>query len=242
MLQYLVSQPVYDLQIVFADRSRVTEKFVELCKNNGISLLLIDCDAQIETEKLRNIEFVVIYKTKVIVHQRLLEKCLFFNFHSGNLMTNKGPTPIVWTILLGEKTTVLSLHRIDAKIDEGILIAEYQQEITEKDTTVTIEKRLEQGFPYLFAQLEAFLDGRLPGRAVPQGNYRRRIVFADYALSQADDAEMVSRKVRSQAAYGGLHYTVNGKNFRLFLAGTQPEGSCGEKILVQGAWFLGVPE
>lgn len=45
-----------------------------------------------------------------------------FNVHPSLLPANRGPAPLFWTFRLGETTTGVSVHALDAGIDSGDLI------------------------------------------------------------------------------------------------------------------------
>lgn len=241
-LTYLLNGSEYQLQAVIADKSLVGKEFLTLCRHHGVPLLLVESDKEILDTMICNVvEYVLIYKTKMIIHSELLKNCRFFNLHTGILNTNKGANPIVWTILLGENKTALSLHEINEKIDDGVLIAEYPVEVQPEDTTVTLNSKMENGFPFLLDQLKLYLQGKIEGKSVSAGGYRRRIREEDYVIWGSDNAEIVSRKVRSQAAYGGLRYSLGEKAFRLFSMETEIKGKIIE-FNIAGYHCKGIPE
>lgn len=240
-LNYLLNAGEYMLQAVVADKKLADEKFVALCHSHAIPLLLAESDKEISDTVLYGVEYVLIYKTKMIIHSDLLKTYRFFNLHSGILDTNKGANPIVWTILSGEDKTALSLHEINEKIDSGMLVAEYLVDVQPEDTTVTINAKMENGFSFLLGQLQCYLHGEVAGKPVSAGGYRRRVREDDYTISKSDNAEIVSRKIRSQAAYGGLKYCFEGKVVRLFSKETEVGGQAVE-LDIAGYHCIGVPE
>ncbi len=227
-LKYLLGNGEYQLQVVIADKYLVDEEFLGLCHRYSVPLFLAESDKEISDIMLCGVEYVLIYKTKMIIHSELLKNYCFFNLHSGILSTNKGANPIVWTILLGEDRTALSLHKINEKIDDGMLIAEYPVIVQPLDTTITLNMKMEEGFPVLLSQLNCYLKGTLRAKPVFAGGYRRRIKEEDYLILATDNAEAVSRKIRSQAAYGGLKYSFEGRMFRLFSDETKVDGKTVE--------------
>ena len=57
--------------------------------------------------------FLFVYQLDMLVPGTLTKK---YNFFIRNLKTNRGPNPDIWPILLGHKTTQMSLHKLNIEL------------------------------------------------------------------------------------------------------------------------------
>lgn len=166
-----------------------------------------------------------IYQLDMLVPADLTEKYNFYNVHRGDLETNRGPNPDVWPILNGSEKTALSLHKIDDKVDSGILIDALEVSITPSDDTVTVLKKLEEQLPAIIESLHEYLHGKRKGTALCGGTYRPWITEADFTLDlRTDSLEVIDRKIRSQKQYNGAIIELGGQKYYVTeIIGARPE-------------------
>jgi len=207
MVGYLAQCPDFELKLAVCDRQRVTGAYADQCTRAGCLLRYADTSKELSDVVKRDstqIDFFVVYKTALIVKTDLLERYVFYNFHPGDLSDNKGAHPLAWTLLLDKPTAVLSLHQINEKIDEGILIDTYSVTTELTDDPIALEKRLEKGVPQLLERLVSFVQGTWPGKTVKAGGYRRKVRPEDFTINeQTDTVRMIIRKIQSQKPYQG---------------------------------------
>ena len=219
MIRELEKCPFYSLQFVACEEERQTNKYVAASDNAKCRRYSIRNDKDlmdILLTKEKNIDFIIIYNTGIIIHKELLDICDFFNFHGGNLFTNKGAHATVWSILLDEKESSLSLHKIDSNIDEGLMIDSYNVKINSLDTQTDLIKNMETGIPKLLKSLNEFIDGNITPIPVPKGGYRRKLRENDYTIDPDHDSQRtIICKIKSQLNYNGAIYNRNGNNFRI---------------------------
>jgi methionyl-tRNA formyltransferase len=92
------------------------------------------------------------------------------NVHASLLPKYRGAAPMQWALLNGEKTTGVTIMRINERLDAGEIILQQKVKITDDDNTLTLSKKLfdhggklltralkqlEQGKAKLVAQNEA---------------------------------------------------------------------------------------
>jgi len=149
-----------------------------------------------------------------------------FNFHPGDLATNRGPTPAVWSILQGDSEAKMTLHRMGEKVDTGLVIAQKTVPVLPDDTVPVLSARLEETVPELLLSLADYLEGaRPPVGEVSDGIYRARVVEKDYTIDpDRDSIEVIGRKVRSQAAWHGAILELDGRAYRVFGLDVRPAG------------------
>ena len=86
------------------------------------------------------------------------------NLHPALLPYNRGQYPNVWSIVEGTPAGV-TLHRIDAAVDRGDILAQREVPVTAFDTGETLYRRLEQASLELFQEnWPLLLGGLLPPR------------------------------------------------------------------------------
>jgi methionyl-tRNA formyltransferase len=84
------------------------------------------------------------------------------NLHPSLLPEYRGPTPVQAAILEGEKTTGISIMKVDSEIDHGPLLGHEIIEISDQDTSETVYKKaFEIGANLLLKLLPKYLNGEL---------------------------------------------------------------------------------
>ena len=161
-------------------------------------------------------DIVILYKFEYIIPQNFIEKYTFFNFHGGNLKTNRGAHAVVWSILNQEKQTCLTLYKLTGGIDVGIVIGEYYVDIERDDTPISLNEKLWLGIPGLLCSLIKYLNGTIKGKLITEGEYRRKIKEEDYTINiYADNFEKIIAKINSQVAYSGAVLWFEGTKYHV---------------------------
>lgn len=88
------------------------------------------------------------------------------NAHAALLPRNRGPNPIQWAIIHGERVTGVTLHYMTDDIDAGDIVAQAEVRIAPDDTWVSVRDNVNQTLRALIAaQLPRILEatnGRTP--------------------------------------------------------------------------------
>jgi methionyl-tRNA formyltransferase len=181
-----------------------------------------------------------IYQLDMLVPADLTEEYAFFNVHRGNLRTNRGPNPDVWPIMNGDAETSLSLHKINDKVDSGILIDTFDVQISSRDDTVSVREKLEKGLPGLIESLHHYLQGSRSGTVLCGGVYRPWIKEADFTLDLSEDPlEVIDRKIRSQRQYNGAILLWQGqKHYITEIVEAKPRESGAGQFLIAEKSFV----
>jgi len=152
-----------------------------------------------------------IYQLDMLVPADLANKYSFYNVHRGDLHTNRGPTPDIWPILNGDKDTALSLHKINDKVDAGILIDAVREPIKEDDDARTLRERVELHLPRLIVAMHEYLAGERKGAVLEGGVYRPWVSEHDFTIDPLHDSvDLMMRKIRCQRIYNGAIVMVDG--------------------------------
>jgi len=216
IVQLLLKHTRFQLvSVVWLKGREIAEETLSKLKENKIPFYEVsNKDELLQSFTQINCKNILMYKFSIIFPPQLVETYQIFNIHPGNMRTNRGPHPVVWTILQREKETRVSLHKINEHIDQGLLVSEAVVEVDENDNIGTLEMKINNTIPLLLEKLHSYIEGSLVGTVIEGGKYRRRIQESDYTIQiEKDSLEEISAKIRSQSAYKGAVLFVNGMKF-----------------------------
>lgn len=94
--------------------------------------------------KIRNLDLVLLFAFGQIIPRQLLTlpKYGFWNIHPSLLPKYRGPSPIAYPLILGEKKTGVTIIQMDEKIDHGPIIAQEELAISTADGRPDLETKL----------------------------------------------------------------------------------------------------
>jgi methionyl-tRNA formyltransferase len=215
-LRNLVNNKDFSVVDVLCLESRMNKGLREAAEKYGYEIKTFKCIRDFR-ETINNYPVLLpffIYQLDMLVPGDLTERYNFYNIHRGSLFTNRGPNPDVWPILNGDSQTSLSLHKINDKIDSGILIDTFDVEITKDDDTISIKIKLEKGLPKLIESLKDYLNFKKRGITLTEGLYRPWIKESDFTIDlEKDSLEIIDRKIRSQSQYNGAILIINDQKY-----------------------------
>lgn len=218
LLKELVDSKDFILKFAVGVKGRISGRYYEIIDQSAVLYYEIENRKQIDdiVEKLSDIDIVLMYKFEYIIPMPMLERARFFNFHGGNLRTNRGAHAVVWSVLLREKETCLSAYELTGGIDEGMLVGEYYVDIEPDDSPVEVNYKLVRGLPYLLECISRYLDNGLEAELVAGGEYRRKINQCDYTIDPGNDSvDVIRGKVLSQKPYNGALLNYNCREYRI---------------------------
>ncbi|MCL5438585.1 MAG: methionyl-tRNA formyltransferase [Patescibacteria group bacterium] len=139
---------------------------LDYCKMNSIPYLPISSFDKTTNNKLFaiNASVGILADFGLVISDEIIE---FFpkgilNIHPSLLPKFRGPTPVQTAILNGDKTTGVSLIKLDNKIDHGPILAQKEEPILKTDTSETLYKRLfEIGAKLLKENLKKYVDNKI---------------------------------------------------------------------------------
>ncbi len=157
----------------------------------------------------------------VVVAFRILPPRIFsiprkgcFNIHASLLPKYRGPAPIQRAIESGEKTTGITIFKIDEGIDTGRIILQKPEHIDYSDTTPTLYTRLSQlGAHAGMEAIEMIEKNRVTLYKQDTSNtssapkLKKKEGRIDWTLP----AEAIYNKIRAFKPFPGTHTTLDGK-------------------------------
>jgi len=176
----------------------------------------------------------IMYQCSFIIPAEIVKKYQIFNIHPGDLKTNRGANPLIWSILLQEPNACMSLYRVNENIDTGWLVDKINVPIDISDDSKSIVAKVESVIPRLLEKLYLHLTEKTDTELVQGGIYRRRIQERDYTIQLGTDSfDDILAKIRSQAAYKGAVIILN--NIKFFVTGAELYNNSNEQKFGGGA-------
>jgi methionyl-tRNA formyltransferase len=114
--------------------------------------------------QLNLINLALIYFYGQIIPKKILSlpKHGFWNIHFSLLPKLRGPSPVVFSLILGDKKTAISLVQTDEKLDHGDLVAQKEVDIYPYETKIELEKRLNDlSYDIVTTQIKNLLNNKI---------------------------------------------------------------------------------
>lgn len=103
--------------------------------------------------------FVVIAYGQILSRKILdIPRVLPINIHASALPKYRGAAPINWAIINGEKTTGITVIKMTREMDAGPVILKREIEITDDDTSLTLEEKLSKLAGQMLLTAISFID------------------------------------------------------------------------------------
>ena len=198
VLDFLISAgtPIVGLSIHPPGRAKFAERLQEIagvpdsCVFNGETLRhteTVQAIRELKADLGLSVKFGYILKPELF--GIFPQGCL--NLHTSFLPFNRGANPNVWPIVEGTPAGV-TLHRIDASIDTGPVVAREEVAVVPTETGQTLYQKLEEAAYRLFVrEWPAIQSGRLTFSEQPVGGTSHTV--KDYERLRAIDAEKLYR-------------------------------------------------
>ena len=206
MLKHILQTPFLKLKGVVGVKGRMEKEYLDIIKENGISYLELEAKPTIEQLGMfsADVDFILMYKFEYILPKAFIEKNTVFNFHGGDLKTNRGAHAVVWSVLNCDERTCLSLYKLTGGIDEGEIVGQWWVELEEEETVDSLNNKLGAGIPTLLLDLKECLLGNKEYTVCMGGDYIRKVNEMDYTLDlEKDSIRKIKAKIRSQYNYAG---------------------------------------
>jgi methionyl-tRNA formyltransferase len=116
----------------------------KVAKKYQISNIKYQIDIRNLKLEIRNFDLALVYAFSHIIPKDLLNapKLGFWNIHPSLLPKYRGPSPIAYPLIFGEKETGVTIIKMDEKIDHGPIIAQEKLKIEDANRRPDLEKKL----------------------------------------------------------------------------------------------------
>lgn len=239
-LDALMAHPDFQVNYFFAPRTRICQdvrdareryrgrfQYAEVENNRDLAARFAQA---------RDVDCFVMNACPIILNQEVLDRMDVFNIHPGNLENNRGHHPHLWTVLLGETASRITLHAVNCRIDDGVVIKSVEEAISPEDSAGDVLNKLEDHIPELLDALYAYRTGSVttPERVIHGGGYRRPMTYSDYEIHpDTDDAAAAKRKILARSMHHGAFVAESGARYYVDrILGTAPAAEQGPAVRV----------
>jgi methionyl-tRNA formyltransferase len=231
-LRHLIAQPDFEIVSVVTqpDRPRGRGNQISI---SPVKAIAIESGIPVyQPEKIKSVEsldyfkrlapdVVVIIAYGQIISARLIEipRLGWINLHASLLPKYRGAAPINWAILNNEKITGLTTMQIDAGLDTGPMLLQYETPIGPDETAPELTARLAEAGAPLMAETLRKLDG---DELFPVSQANSEATFApllrknDGLIEWELSAEYIYNRIRGLQPWPGAFTTFRGKNCQIW--------------------------
>jgi methionyl-tRNA formyltransferase len=184
----------------------------------------------------------------VIAYGHILTKNLLaiprrgaINIHASILPKYRGPAPIQWAIINGEKETGITAMLMDDGLDTGDILQLARTPISADDTSSTLHDRLSEMAPALLLEtLEQFSSGAV--QPAPQdealASYAPLLRKKDGHIDWHQDADAIECMIRGMNPWPGAFTFLDDKRLKIWRAKSLP----GDAGAPAGTVITGFPD
>ena len=143
------------------------------------------------------------------------------NLHASLLPKYRGPAPIQWAIINGEKETGVTTMLMDDGLDTGDILLSLKDKITAGDTSATLHDRLSiLGADLLIKTLKSFENNDINPIAQEHGcaTYAPLLKKGDGRIAWEKTAEYITSFIRGMTPWPGAFTFQNDKRLKIFSA------------------------
>ena len=173
-------------------------------------------------EKLLADLFVVISYGQILPSRILsVPKIYSIGLHASLLPKYRGPSPVNWAILNGEKETGTTVFKLNEKMDAGEMIAQRREAIQDSDNAETLGKKLAvSGSELLLEAVGSIENGRaeLKKQDDAAATFTPKLKKEDGAIDWEEDAGKVRNKIRAFYGWPGAFSRFNGRLIKIWKA------------------------
>lgn len=162
----------------------------------------------------------------------------FLNLHPSLLPKYRGPAPVQWALIRGEKETGVAIMRTEEGLDTGPLYAVFRTEIGPDEDAVALSERLrDKGIELLLWTLEN-LPHLTPTPQEGEASYAPLLTKEEGRIRFAESAQAIYNRHRGVQPWPGSYFFHGGKRVKALRM--RPEPGSGEPGVVLGVDREGV--
>lgn len=211
-LDCLMEHPLFEVRYFFVPKARLCPDVYEAKETykEYLEMEVMEDNKQLQERfaQLQDVDCFLMNACSIILDARTLSYMNIYNIHPGDLGTNRGHHPHLWTVLLGERRSKIVLHSVSEKIDAGGIVKSIEVPVYAEDGAREVLERLEGNIPLLLDALYQHLTEHTEyEEMVKGGDYRRIMMHDDYEIALAVDApERMQRKILARNLHHGAFF------------------------------------
>ncbi len=172
-------------------------------------------------KKLNADLFVVISFGQILKKAALeLPKLYSINLHGSLLPKYRGAAPTNWAVINGEKTSGVTIIKMNEKMDEGDIISKKEAAIGDEDTNITLTEKLsEDGAKLLLDTIKTIeKEGKnlkLTKQDGSSASYAPKLKKEDGLIDWSRPAGEIHNRVRGLLPWPGAYTYYDGKTLKI---------------------------
>lgn len=178
-------------------------------------------------------DLVIVASLGIIITENTLEmpKYGFLNVHFSLLPLHRGPSPVQFTILSGDKKGGFTIQKVVSEIDAGDIIYRHEINLNVTETTESLGKKLSE---IAAEKIPQIVEDYVEGNINPQKQDHSKATFSKIIeknngkIDWSESAEIIDRKVRAYTPWPGTYTFWNGKMLKI-LSSTVTNNESGQK-------------
>ena len=140
------------------------------------------------------------------------------NIHGSLLPRHRGASPVQTSILMGDRTTGVTIMMMDAGMDTGAILTQQDIPIEPDDDSGTLMDKLARlGAEMVLPAIEGLCDGTL--RPIPQDDSKatltRILTREDGLIDWSRSAESIHNQIRGFYPWPGAYTVIDGKRLKI---------------------------
>jgi methionyl-tRNA formyltransferase len=206
-------------------------------------------EASLATLRSWQADVLVVAAYGILLPQTVLQMpplgCL--NIHGSLLPRWRGAAPIHRAIMAGDKTTGVTIMRMDEGLDTGDMLTKVTVDLKADDTTLTVHDKLAAlGATALVEVLTPWCEGAIAAEPQPEAGvtYAHKLKKDEASIDFTDSALACDRLIRGLAGWPIAESQLNGERIRIHAGGLStiavPLGTAAGTILAVDAHALTV--
>ncbi|WP_343190240.1 methionyl-tRNA formyltransferase [Buchnera aphidicola (Mollitrichosiphum nigrofasciatum)] len=144
------------------------------------------------------------------------------NIHPSLLPKWRGPAPIQWAILKGDKKTGITIIQMNEFIDKGKIICVFKCKIKKKDTNGTLYKKLsiigKKALIYILNKLLFLKKMTNEKQNIKKQKYAKKFKKTDGKINWNDEAEKIERQIKALQPWPGSYFKIKNKIIKIWKA------------------------
>ncbi|MCX7706045.1 MAG: methionyl-tRNA formyltransferase [bacterium] len=160
-----------------------------------------------ELKKLKPDLFVVLSYGKIIPHSYLeIPEIAPLNIHPSLLPKFRGPAPLEWALIKGERETGITVILMDKNIDTGRILPQIKVKIDEKDDIFSLREKVScLFFDCLIEAITKLLQGYTGEEQKGIVSYAPKLKKEDGKIKWNENALVIHNKIRGLADWPGAY-------------------------------------
>lgn len=207
-------------------RSGKSEKSVIMALAEARNIPIFEPRNKVELEEIVNKikpDLVVVASLGIIITEKTLEMPTygFLNVHFSLLPLHRGPSPVQFTILSGDKEAGITIQEVVAEIDAGKVIYKYEIGLKGDETTKSLGRTLSEIAGYKLPDVILdYIDETITPMKQDhsKATFTKIIQKSDGKIDWSESAETIERKVRAYTPWPGTYTYWNGKLLKIMEA------------------------